>query len=33
VDDLEHVLEGMRGPVYVHIDLDVLEPIAFGATC
>ncbi|MEV5574737.1 arginase family protein [Spirillospora sp. NPDC052269] len=33
VDDLERVLEGLRGPVYVHIDLDVLEPTAFGATC
>ncbi|SEU36254.1 arginase family protein [Nonomuraea wenchangensis] len=33
VDDLERVLDGLRGPVYVHIDLDVLEPAAFGATC
>ncbi len=33
VDDLERVLDGLRGPVYVHIDLDVLEPTAFGATC
>ena len=33
VDDLERVLEGLRGPVYVHIDLDVLEPTAFGSTC
>ncbi|MEV0974272.1 arginase family protein [Microtetraspora glauca] len=33
VDDLERVLDGLRGPVYVHIDLDVLEPTAFGSTC
>ncbi|MFD0967991.1 arginase family protein [Plantactinospora endophytica] len=33
VDDLERVLDGLRGPVYVHVDLDVLEPTAFGATC
>ncbi|GAA2406054.1 arginase family protein [Nonomuraea africana] len=33
VDDLERVLDGLRGPVYVHIDLDVLEPAVFGATC
>jgi arginase len=33
VDDLEQVLDGLRGPVYVHIDLDVLEPTAFGSTC
>ncbi|MFC5834025.1 arginase family protein [Nonomuraea insulae] len=33
VDDLERVLDGLRGPVYVHIDLDVLEPTVFGATC
>ena len=26
VDDLERALDGLRGPVYVHIDLDVLEP-------
>ncbi|GGO82907.1 arginase [Nonomuraea cavernae] len=33
VDDLERVLDDLRGPVYVHVDLDVLEPTAFGATC
>jgi arginase len=33
VDDLEQVLDGLRGPVYLHIDLDVLEPTAFGSTC
>lgn len=33
VDDLELALDGLRGPVYVHVDLDVLEPTAFGSTC
>jgi arginase len=33
VDDLEQALDGLRGPVYVHIDLDVLEPTVFGSTC
>jgi arginase len=33
VGDLERVLDGLRGPVYVHIDLDVLEPAVFGSTC
>jgi arginase len=33
VDDLEKVLEGLRGPVYLHVDLDVLEPTVFGSTC
>ena len=33
VDDLERVLDGLRGPAYVHIDLDVLEPTVFGSTC
>ncbi|WP_229830927.1 arginase family protein [Actinoplanes ianthinogenes] len=33
VDDLERVLDGLTGPVYVHVDLDVLEPADFGATC
>ena len=33
VGDLERVLDGLRGPVYVHIDLDVLEPTVFGSTC
>ncbi|MFF4617118.1 arginase family protein [Nonomuraea jabiensis] len=33
VDDLERVLDDLRGPVYVHVDLDVLEPTAFGSTC
>jgi arginase len=33
VNDLERVLEGLRSPVYAHVDLDVLEPTAFGSTC
>jgi len=33
VDDLERALHRLRGPVYVHIDLDVLEPTVFGSTC
>lgn len=31
VDELEKVLVGLTGPVYVHIDLDVLEPTEFGS--
>jgi arginase len=33
VDDLERVLDGLHGPVYLHVDLDVLEPTVFGSTC
>jgi arginase len=33
VDDLERAFDRLRGPVYVHIDLDVLEPAVFGSTC
>lgn len=33
VDDLEEALDGLGGPVYLHIDLDVLEPTVFGSTC
>jgi arginase len=33
VEDLERVLDGLTGPVYVHIDLDVLEPSEFGSVC
>lgn len=33
VEDLERALDGLHGPVYVHIDLDVLEPTVFGSTC
>jgi len=32
-EDLEGLLDGLTGPVYVHIDLDVLDPPAFGSTC
>ncbi|WP_210408338.1 arginase family protein [Allokutzneria sp. NRRL B-24872] len=31
VADFEAALEGLSGPVYAHIDLDVLEPIAFAS--
>ncbi|MEV4620135.1 arginase family protein [Asanoa sp. NPDC049573] len=31
VDDLERAVEGLAGPVYVHVDLDVLDPRAFGS--
>jgi arginase len=31
VDDLDRAVAGLAGPVYVHVDLDVLEPTAFGA--
>lgn len=27
------MLDGLTGPVYVHIDLDVLDPGAFGSIC
>ena len=33
VKDLEHAFDGLRGPVYVHVDLDVLEPTEFRSTC
>ncbi|WP_291413037.1 arginase family protein [Actinophytocola sp.] len=33
VEDLDRVLDGLTGPVYVHIDLDVLDPSEFGSTC
>jgi arginase len=33
VADLDRVLDGLSGPVYVHVDLDVLEPNDFGSTC
>jgi arginase len=26
------VLDGLTGPVYVHVDLDVLEPTEFGSS-
>src|SRR5262249_508174 len=33
VDALDQAFDGLRGPVYVHVDLDVLEPTVFGSTC
>jgi arginase len=33
VEDFEKVLDGLTDPVYVHIDLDVLDPSEFGSTC
>ncbi|MEV0715685.1 arginase family protein [Asanoa sp. NPDC050611] len=31
VADLERAVEGLSGPVYVHVDLDVLDPLSFGS--
>ncbi|MDG4823856.1 arginase family protein [Asanoa sp. WMMD1127] len=31
VADLERAVDGLSGPVYVHVDLDVLDPAAFGS--
>ena len=33
VSDLEQVLDGLAGPLYVHVDLDVLDPAEFGSVC
>lgn len=33
VEEIERVLDGLTGPVYVHIDLDVLDPKEFGSVC
>lgn len=33
VEDLEGALDGLGGPVYVHVDLDVLDPTEFASTC
>lgn len=33
VGDIETVVDGLTGPVYVHIDLDVLDPVEFGSVC
>ena len=33
VEDFEHALDGLAGLLYVHLDLDVLEPTAFGSVC
>jgi arginase len=32
-EDIENVLDGLTGPVYVHIDLDVIDPAEFGSVC
>lgn len=31
VDDLDKAFDGLTGPLYVHVDLDVLEPTEFGS--
>jgi arginase len=31
VADLERAIDGLSGPVYVHVDLDVLDPAAFAS--
>lgn len=33
VESLERAIEQISGPVYVHIDLDVLDPDVFGSVC
>lgn len=33
VDDWEAAFDGLSGPTYVHVDLDVLEPTEFGSVC
>lgn len=33
VEDFESALDGLSGPVYVHVDLDVLDPAEFASTC
>lgn len=33
VEDLERALDGLTGPVYLHVDLDVLDPTEFASTC
>lgn len=33
VEDLEAALDGLGGPVYVHLDLDVLDPGEFTSVC
>ena len=33
VADFERACDGLDGPVYVHVDLDVLDPGEFGAVC
>ncbi|OLF16215.1 arginase family protein [Actinophytocola xanthii] len=33
VEQLEAAFDGLSGPTYVHIDLDVLDPTEFGSVC
>ncbi|KAB2352426.1 arginase family protein [Actinomadura rudentiformis] len=33
VDDFERALDGLTGPVYLHVDLDVLDPADFRSVC
>lgn len=33
VDGLEGALEGLTGPVYVHVELGVLDPMEFASAC
>lgn len=33
VEDIESALDGLSGPVYVHVDLDVLDPTEFASIC
>jgi arginase len=33
VEDMERAFDGLNGPVYVHVDLDVLDPTEFASTC
>jgi arginase len=33
VADIERALDGLTGPVYVHVDLDVLDPAEFASIC
>jgi arginase len=33
VEDFDSALDALSGPVYVHVDLDVLDPTEFASTC
>lgn len=33
VEDFERALDGLDGPVYAHVDLDVLDPAEFKSVC
>jgi arginase len=33
VEDIERALDDVTGPVYVHVDLDVLDPTEFASIC